>query len=115
MDVLRRERQQRNVARALQGDGEHALVACTGTGLAARLDLASVGDVAAQAGRLFVVDVLDLVDAEGADTPATEATAAICASLRARLAAIDSGTGLSDVQFIDLLYHKTARPEHPKN
>ena len=42
--------------------------------------------------------------------------AAICASLRARLAAIDLGTGLSgDMSFIALVYHKAARPQQPKN
>src|ERR1700677_903318 len=40
----------------------------------------------------------------------TVCPAAICASLRARLAAIDSGTGSSgDVQFMREMYHKAPR------
>ena len=45
----------------------------------------------------------------------TVCPAAICASLRARRAAIDSGTGLSgQVYFINLAYHKIVEPEQPK-
>ena len=71
-DVLSRERQQSHVAGPLQGDGQHALVAGAGAGLAARLDLAAVGNVAAQLARVLVVDLVNLVDAERTDAPAAE-------------------------------------------
>ena len=64
------EGQQRDLARALDRDGQAALMARAGAGLAPRLDLAALGDVAPQLVRLLVVDVLDLVDAESADLAA---------------------------------------------
>jgi hypothetical protein len=65
------------VPRSLDGDGQRALVPGAGTELAARLDLASLGDVAAQARGVLVVDLADLVDTESADLapPAKAATA----------------------------------------
>jgi hypothetical protein len=73
------------VARALEGEREHALVLGAGARLASRLDLGAIADVASQLRGLFVVDVVDLVDAEGADTPsakpATTATTTASRSL----------------------------------
>src|SRR3954471_12760658 len=75
VDVLGRERQQGHVTGALQGDGEHALVPGARAGLATRLDLAAVGNVATQLARVLVIDLVDLVDAERTDAPATETAA----------------------------------------
>jgi hypothetical protein len=65
------------VPRSLDRDGQRALVPGAGAELAARLDLASLGDVAAQTRRVLVVDLPDLVDAEPADlaSPAKAAAA----------------------------------------
>lgn len=64
--------------RALDRDGQRALVPGAGTKLAARLDLAPLGDVAAQARGVLVIDLPDPVDAESTDlaSPAKAATAA---------------------------------------
>jgi hypothetical protein len=63
--------------RALDRDSQRALVPGAGAKLAARLDLASLGDVAAQARRVLVVDLPDLVDTEPADlAPPAKATTA---------------------------------------
>jgi hypothetical protein len=65
------------VPRSLDRDGQRALVPGAGAELAARLDLASLGDVAAQARRVLVVDLPDLVDTEPADlAPPAKATTA---------------------------------------
>jgi hypothetical protein len=62
------------VPRSLDRDGQRALVPSTGAEFAARLDLASLRDVATQARSVLVVDLPDLVDAESADlAPPTEA------------------------------------------
>ena len=74
--MLGGEGQEGQVSRALQSDCQHPLVARAGARLASRLDLATVGDVAAQPCRLLVVDRLHFIDAEDADAPAAEATAA---------------------------------------
>jgi hypothetical protein len=65
------------VPRSLDRDGQRALVPGAGAELAARLDLASLGDVAAQARRVLVVDLPDVVDTEPADlaSPTKAATA----------------------------------------
>ena len=68
--VLRSVRQQGHVARALERDGQRALVLGAGAGLAARLDLGPLADVAAEAIDLLVVDGLGLVGAEGTDLAA---------------------------------------------
>ena len=68
-DVLGGVRQQRDVACPLQRDGQRPLVARAGAGLASRLDLAALREVAAQPRDVLVVDVADLVDAEGTDLP----------------------------------------------
>src|SRR5687768_15701699 len=71
------ERQERHVPRSFDRGGQRALVPGAGAELAARLDLASLGDVAAQARCVLVVDLTDLVDAESADlaSPAKAAAA----------------------------------------
>ena len=68
------------MAGALEGEREHTLVFGAGPGLAAGLYLAAIRDIAAEPGRLLVVDGLDLVDAEGANTTASEAAAAAAAA-----------------------------------
>ena len=64
--------------RSLDCDCQRALVPGAGAELAARLDLASLGDVTAQARGVLVVHLSDLVDAKSADfaSPAKAATAA---------------------------------------
>jgi hypothetical protein len=54
------------VAGTLEGDAEGALVAGAGAGLAARLYLGSLGEVAAQARDILVVNRVYFVHAEGA-------------------------------------------------
>lgn len=62
---------------SLDCGGQRALVPGAGAELAARFDLASFGDVAAQARRVLVVDFPDLVDTEPADlAPSAEAATA---------------------------------------
>ncbi len=75
--------------RSLDRDGQRALVPGAGAELAARLDLASLGDVAAQARSVLVVDLPDLVDTESADLapPAKAATATSSRSTSATWAA----------------------------
>ncbi len=75
--------------RSLDRDCQRALVPGAGAELAARLDLASLGDVAAQARGVLVVDLPDLVDTESADLapPAEAATAAPARSTSAARAA----------------------------
>ena len=78
--------------RSLDCDCQRALVPGAGAELAARLDLASLGDVTAQARGVLVVDLADLVDAEAADfapsaKAATTTTAARSSSTGARAAA----------------------------
>jgi hypothetical protein len=65
------------VPRSLDRDRQRPLVPGAGAELAARLDLAALGDVAAQARSVLVVDLPDLVDTESADLapPAKAATA----------------------------------------
>ena len=62
--------------RSLDSGGQRALVPGAGAELAARLDLASLGDVAAQARRVLVVDLPDLVDTESTDLAAAAKAAA---------------------------------------
>ena len=94
--------------RSLDRHGQRALVPGAGAELAARLDLASLGDVAAQARRVLVVDLTDLVDTEAADlaspakasaatpawtTPAARATGAAPATRTAPAARTIAPTG----------------------
>ena len=60
--------QERHLARALDRDGDLALVAPAGAGDAALADLALLRDVAAELVDVLVVDLLDLVLAEEAAT-----------------------------------------------
>src|SRR3954447_7693780 len=69
-EVLRRVREQSDDARPLQGHGQLALVLGAGAGLAARLDLRPLREVAAEAVDLLVVDRDRLVGAERADLAA---------------------------------------------
>src|SRR5687768_2203281 len=69
--VLWRVREQRHVAGPLERGGQHPLVTGARAGLAARLDLGALAEVAAEAVDLLVVDALGLVDAEVADLAAT--------------------------------------------
>src|SRR6185503_7857756 len=70
--LLRDERQQRQVARPLDGVGQHALVARGSTGDPARQDLGVLQDVLLEELDVLVVDVLDAVRAELADLAAAE-------------------------------------------
>jgi hypothetical protein len=62
--VLRRVRKERDVPGALEGDCQLALVPGARTGLAARLDLGALGQVAAEAVDLLVVTVLSAQNAQ---------------------------------------------------
>ena len=63
--------------RSLDRGGQRALVPGAGAELAAWLDLAAFGDVAAQARRVLVIDLPNLVDTEPADlAPPAKAAAA---------------------------------------
>src|SRR3954447_23358060 len=59
--------QQRHLATVLDRHGDIALVLAAVAGHSPRADLAAVGDVLAEQGRVFVVDEVDLVLAENAD------------------------------------------------
>src|SRR3954469_14934224 len=65
-EVLRRVREQRDVACALEGHRQLALVAGACPRLSARLDLGALREVAAEAVDLLVVDLDGLVGAERA-------------------------------------------------
>ncbi len=71
------------MAGTLDGDRQRALVLGAGTGLAPRLDLAALGNVAADPGDVLVVDIADVVRAEGADLATAKAAAASTAAARA--------------------------------
>jgi hypothetical protein len=58
------ERQQGQMARALDGESQVTLMARTGAGLAARPNFAAVADEAAQLLGRFVINLLCLFDAE---------------------------------------------------
>jgi hypothetical protein len=58
------------MAGVLQRDAQAALMLGAGAGLAARLDLGAVREVAAQATHVFVVDLADVFDTERADLAA---------------------------------------------
>lgn len=97
-DVLGRERQEGQMAGALERFRQHSLVAGAGSRLPAGLDLAAVGDVTAQPGRFLVVHGLGFVDAKGADTPAAEAATAAPWAL-----AIGPGAGRRPRRFLGRL------------
>jgi len=70
--MLFRERQQRDVARLLDGRRQAMLVRGTDASQAARHDLAALGHELAEHAVVFVVDVFDLFGAELADLLAPE-------------------------------------------
>src|SRR4051794_24767339 len=78
-NVLGAVRQQCHEAGALQGCGERALVMRAGAGLAARLDLGSIRQVAAQPVDVLVIDNMNLVHPELAEGSARRVTAAATA------------------------------------
>ena len=51
---------------ALDGDGQLTLMSSAGAGGTAGQDLAALGQIAAQFGRILVIDMLDLIHAEAA-------------------------------------------------
>src|SRR5207249_4184160 len=63
-DVLGGVGEEGDVAGALQRGREGALVAGAGARLAPRLDLAALGEEAAQLAHIFIVDVVLLLDTE---------------------------------------------------
>src|SRR5947209_6864686 len=63
VDVLAGVGEQRHVPRSLERNGEPALVLGASAGLASWLDLAAVGEEAAHAAGILVVDVPRLLDA----------------------------------------------------
>src|ERR1700687_3961212 len=75
---LRRERQQGDVARLLDGVGEPPLMRGANAGDAARDDLAALRHKGVQQLYILVIDVVDLLDAEPANFLAPE----ICFLLR---------------------------------
>jgi hypothetical protein len=80
--VAGREGQQRNIARALDGFRQLALMIGTGTGDPARCDLAPLGNEIAQGTDIFVINRRFLVGTETANfatakTPAGSATGTI--------------------------------------
>lgn len=82
------ERQERDVARALDGHGYRALMSCAGSKLASRLNLAALANVAAKPTEILVIDVADIVCAILANLAARaeSATSAATATRSARTA-----------------------------
>src|SRR4029077_13321682 len=80
-EVLGGVGQQGDVPGTLEGDRQLTLVTGAGAGLAARLDLGALGQVAAEAVDLLVVDLRGLVGAERADLPATAVAVEVIALL----------------------------------
>src|SRR4051812_48527277 len=80
--MLRRVREQRDVAGSLEGGGELALVAGAGAGLPSRLDLGPLREVAPEAVYLLVVNQDRLVGAERANLPATSVAVEVVALAR---------------------------------
>lgn len=80
------------MTRALDGDRQRALVTRAGAELAARLDLATLREVAAHSPDVLVIDLTDVVGAEGADLAARAeaATAASAPAATARAASIST-------------------------
>src|SRR5579859_3777676 len=59
--------QQGDMARALQGDRQSPLMARTGSRLATGLDFTTLGQIAPQAGHIFIVDIGQLLGTKAAD------------------------------------------------
>lgn len=70
------EWQECDVARALDCYRHRALMSCAGAELASRFDLAALADVAAETGKVLVVDVADVIRAVLADLAARAKAAA---------------------------------------
>jgi len=79
-EVLRRVRQERDVACPLQGDRQLTLMARARAGLAPGLDLGPLREVAAEPVHFLVVDLDGLVGAERADL-ATPSVAVVVVAL----------------------------------
>src|SRR5207302_1272783 len=76
-NVLGGKRQHGQLAGTFEGNVERPLMGGAGAGLTAWLDLAALGQKAAQPPEVLVIDHFDLVDAERADlTPGREFAAA---------------------------------------
>jgi hypothetical protein len=86
------------MSRALNRNGQLALVAGTGARDTARYDLSAVGKVAAKTGDIFIIDVVDLIDTEGAN-------------LLSSFAVAGTGFSISSIksQSIQLLYMNCVR------
>jgi hypothetical protein len=84
--VTGRERQKRNIARALDGFSQLALVICAGPGDPARRDLATLGNEIAQGTDILVVNRRFLVGAEAANfaTPKTPAGSAATGTISSK-------------------------------
>jgi hypothetical protein len=65
-DMFGGKREQRQVPRPLDGDGQSTLMLGTRAGFASGLDLASFGQGAAQGGHVFIIDRLGFFQAKGA-------------------------------------------------
>src|SRR5712691_7991846 len=74
--LICRVRQQRDIARALDGFGKHALTYGAVAGDASRENLASLGSVVLQQPQVFKVDLINFLDAEAADSPPVHAATA---------------------------------------
>ena len=95
--VLGGVRKQRHVTRALERRREHPLVLGARAALAARVDLATLADVAADATDLLVVDLLHLVDAERTDLATRPAPATAASSAVAAVAAVTAAVAIAVV------------------
>ena len=74
------ERQQGNVAGALDGDRYRTLVSRAGAQLASGLNLATLADMAAKAGEILVINVTDVIGAVLAYLTATREAATTAAT-----------------------------------
>ena len=95
--------QQRNMARTLDGDGQLTLMESAGTGNAAGNDLRALGNVLAQAGDVFIVNVVDTVHAEAANLLAASTGAATTVHAEHMLYIIDEASGVEDKIFEPVL------------
>src|SRR5262245_9311476 len=91
--MLGRQGQERQMTRPLDRQGEFALMPSASANLAARPNLAAIGEIAAQLFAVFVIDVLVFVFAVDADAPhgRTKAALTIASAVSAR-ATVARGT-----------------------
>jgi len=80
-----------NMARALDRSGQRALVFGTGAGLAARLNLATLGNVTAEMREVLIVDLFDAIHTKGANLAARAEAATAEAPSAARTFAVTTG------------------------